>query len=119
MIPYLGRLATGVDPGLAAAAAACGLAPDLEPDRARTAGIRFFYPAKENTTIASVGFAGERLPAGIDEVSPMVLPGTVVSPPPAGIVLGRIAFATAVADTAAECRAALEAAESALDVEIA
>jgi len=117
MIPYLGRLATGIDPGLAAAAAACGVAPDVEPDRARTAGIRFFYPAEENTTIASVGFAGERLPAGIDQVSPMVLPGTVVSPPPEGIVLGRIAFATAVADTAAGCREALESAEGALVVE--
>jgi hypothetical protein len=49
----------------------------------------------------------------------MVLPGTVVSPPPEGIVLGRIAFATAVADSADECREALQAAETALVVETA
>lgn len=117
MVPYLGRLATGIDPGLAAASAACGLAPEVEPGPSRVAGIRFFYPEEENTTIASVGFDQDRLPAAIDQVSPMVLPGAVVSPPPTGIVLGRIAFATAVADSAEECREALEAAETALVVE--
>ncbi len=117
MIPYLGRLATGIDPGLAAAAVACGLVPDVSPDRTRAAGIRFFYPEKDDTTIKSVGFDEDRLPAGIDRVSPMVLPGTVVSPPPKGIVLGRFAFATAAADSAAECREALESAEAALLVE--
>ncbi|TDE28625.1 ATP-grasp domain-containing protein [Actinomadura sp. 6K520] len=117
MIPYLGRLATGIDPGHAAAAVACGLAPDVAPAHARAAGIRFFYPAHDDTTIASVGFDPARLPAEVDQVSPMVLPGTVVSPPPKGIVLGRIAFATAVADTVPECHEALQAAGSALVVE--
>jgi len=119
MVPYLGWLATGIDPGQVAAAAACGLAPDVEPGPSRVAGIRFFYPAKENTTIQAVGFDQARLPAATDQVSPMVLPGTVVSPPPTGIVLGRIAFATAVADSAEECREALRTAETALVVETA
>lgn len=119
MVPYLGYLATGIDPGLAAASAACGLPPSIEPGRSRVAGIRFFYPEKENTTIASVGFAQDRLPAAIERTSPMVPPGAVVSPPPAGIVVGRVAFAIAVADSAEECREALEAAEDALVVETA
>lgn len=118
MVPYLGCLATGIDPGLAAASAACGLPPDTEPRHARTAGIRFFYPEKADTTIASVGFDPDRLPAAIEQTSPMVLPGAVVSPPPTGIVLGRIAFAIAVAGSPGECREALEAAETALAVEV-
>jgi biotin carboxylase len=117
MVPYLGRLATGIDPGRAAASAACGLAPEVEPGPSRVAGIRFFYPDKENTTITSVGFDEDRLPAAIEQVSPMVPPGAVVSPPPAGIVLGRIAFATAVADSAEECREALDTAGAALVVD--
>lgn len=119
LIPYLGRLATGIDPGPAAAAAVCGLAPDVEPDRARVAGIRFFYPEQDDTTIRSVRFDEARLPDAIDRFAPMVAPGDVVSPPPAGILVGRVAFATAVADSAEECRAALETAETALVVETA
>ena len=117
MVPYLGSLATGIDPGLSAASAACGLAPTIEPGPARAAGIRFFYPEKENTKVTAVRFDQDRLPAAIDQTSPMVLPGAVVSPPPTGIVLGRIAFATAVAGSVEECREALEAAERALVVE--
>lgn len=119
MVPYLGWRATGIDPGLAAASVACGLAPEVEPGPSRVAGIRFFYPAKEDTTIKAVAFDEARLPAATDQVSPMVLPGAVVSPPPTGIVLGRIAFATAVADSADECRGALQTAETALVVETA
>ena len=117
MIPYQGWLATGIDPGHAAAAVACGLPPDVEPSRARVAGIRFFYPDEEDTTIASVRFDPARLPGEIDRVSPMVLPGAVVSPPPKGIVLGRVAFAAAAADSADACRASLVVAERALAVE--
>lgn len=43
MIPYLGLLATGIDPGLVAAAAACGLRPDVTPALRRASAIRFFY----------------------------------------------------------------------------
>jgi len=42
----------------------------------------------------------------------------VVSPPPKGTTFGRIAFATALADTAAECREALAAAQAALRVDV-
>jgi hypothetical protein len=43
-------------------------------------------------------------------------PGDVVSPPPRGSTFGRIAFAITVADSAPECLAALDAAESAITV---
>ncbi|MDL4774183.1 ATP-grasp domain-containing protein [Actinomadura xylanilytica] len=117
MIPYLGLLATGVDPGLAAAAAACGLPPDLEPDRARTSGIRFFYVERDDTELASIGFDESRLPAEIERAVTVAVPGTVVSPPPKGTVWGRIAFAITAGDSVDTCRAALASAESALAYE--
>ena len=117
MIPYLGQLATGSTRAWPRRRPPAGCVPDVSPDRARAAGIRFFYPERDDTTIRSVGFDEARLPAAIDRVSPMVLPGAVVSPPPKGIVLGRVAFAIAAADSAGECRQALQAAETALVVE--
>jgi hypothetical protein len=117
LIPYLGALATGVDPGLAAAAIACGQAPDLAPTRSRVAGVRFFYVDEEDTTLADVSFAADALPATIDRAVPVGLPGAVVSPPPRGTVWGRIAYATVVGDSLAECRSGLDAAEAALRVD--
>ncbi|MCX4749976.1 ATP-grasp domain-containing protein [Kitasatospora sp. NBC_01287] len=116
LIPYLGRLATGIDPGLAAARVACGQAPELTATLARTTGVRFFYVAEEDTVIGSVDFDRQRLPAAIDRAVAVAAPGAVVSPPPRGTVWGRIAYATAAADDRAACGAALDAAEAALVV---
>jgi biotin carboxylase len=116
MIPYLGQLATGIDPGLAAACVACGLPPQITPSRRRVAGIRFFYVEHDDTTIASVGFDTSRLPASIDRAVTVAEPGVTVSPPPKGIVYGRIAFAIAVEDSIEDCRTSLDAAGNALEV---
>ncbi|MDU0290835.1 ATP-grasp domain-containing protein [Saccharothrix longispora] len=116
LIPYLGLLATGIDPGLVAAAAATGSPVDLTPTRARVAGIRFFYVAEEDTTIGSLGFAEEALPEGMDRVVVVAKPGAVVSPPPKGTVWGRIAFAIATGDSRARVAERLAAAETAFDV---
>lgn len=115
MIPYLGMLATGVDPGLVAASAACGLDLPVTPTRRRAAGIRFSYVAEDDTTIDSIAF-DPVLPSAVDRAVTVVQPGAVVSPPPKGTVWGRIAYTTAVADTPAECARALDAAQSALHV---
>ncbi len=115
MIPYLGLQASGVDTGLAAAAVACGQTPQLTREGAKVAAVRFFYPPKENTVIESLRFDfPQGAPAAVDQLAILVEPGAVKSPPPRGIVAGRIAFATAVGDSAAECRLALDAAEKAL-----
>ncbi|MEP6695396.1 MAG: ATP-grasp domain-containing protein [Pseudonocardiales bacterium] len=116
MIPYLGLRARGIDPGLAAAAVACGRLPSLQPDRQLVAAVRFFYVEQDDTTIGSIGFADAPLPAAVDRRVTLVAPGAVVSPPPKGILFGRIAYATAVADTDQECQAALDAAEATLRV---
>jgi hypothetical protein len=114
LIPYLGLRATGVDPGLAAAAVACGQPPVVAADRKLVGAVRFFYVDRARTTIESVRFAD--LPSTVDRAVPLVEPGDVVSPPPEGTLFGRVAFATAVAATAAECAAALAGAAAALQV---
>jgi biotin carboxylase len=114
LIPYLGLLATGIDPGLAAARTACGLAPDLTATRDRTTAIRFFYVAEEDTEISSVTFDSSKLPAGIHQVLALAKPGAIASPPPKGTAFGRVAFAIAIGDSVASCATALDGAEAAL-----
>ena len=116
LIPYLGLRASGIDPGLAAAAVACGREPDVTADRTLVGAVRFFYVEHEDTTIGSVTFRDAALPGAVDRFDVDVSPGDVVSPPPRGTLWGRIAFATAVAPTAGECVAALDAAQAALTV---
>jgi biotin carboxylase len=117
MIPFLGMLATGIDPGLAAARVACGLVPDLSAKHQKVAGIRFYYPEKDDTIVKSVSFDPARLLAAIERTAPVAAPGSVVSPPPKGTLFGRVAIAIATGETADVCREALDAAESALIVE--
>jgi hypothetical protein len=114
LIPYLGLRASGIDPGLAAAAVACGQAPALTPRAASFAGIRFFYPPGPDTVIESVAFDPAGLPAATDLLAPLVAPGEVVSPPGRGLMEGRIALATAVASSAQDRDTALDRAGAAL-----
>jgi biotin carboxylase len=116
LIPYLGMLATGVDPGLAAAAVACGTPPEVAADRARVAGVRYFYADADDTVIDTVHFAEGDLPADVDRLVALAKPGAVVSPPPKGATFGRVAVATAVASTRGRCEAALDVAAAALRI---
>lgn len=114
MIPYLGHLATGLDPGLIAASAACGLPLPLERTEHLVAGIRFFYPDHDNTIIDTLAFDTRALPPTIDRAITVATPGTVVSAPPKGTVWGRIAYATAVTPSIPDCTQSLNAAAKAL-----
>jgi biotin carboxylase len=116
MIPYLGLLATGIDPGVTAARAACGLPVEVIPDHRLTAAVRFFYVEKEDSEIVDVGFDSGKLPETIREAVAVAKPGAIVSPPPRGTAWGRVAFAIAVADSEGVCAQALDAAEAALEV---
>jgi hypothetical protein len=104
---------------LAARAVACGRRPELTGSGRRVAAVRFFYPDRDDTTIDKVDFDRAALPDSVDLAEPLAEPGAVVSPPPKGTLFGRVAVATAVADTAEECRAALDAAAAALTVRAA
>jgi biotin carboxylase len=118
LIPYLGMKASGIDPGLAAAAVACGREPAVTAERGLIGAVRFFYIDRDDTRIESVRFDDAGLPKAVDQVVPLAKQGDVMSPPPKGTLSGRIAFATALADTEQECREALDAAEAALTVSV-
>lgn len=117
LIPYLGLRASGRDPGLAAAAVACGRRPVIATERKQVGAVRFCYVDADDLRLDRIEAVTEGLPAAVDRVQPLASVGAVVSPPPKGTVWGRIAYLTAFADTEAECLAALDAAQAALVVE--
>jgi len=102
--------------GLDATAVACGTPPEVVADRARVAGVRYFYADADDTVIDTVQFAEGDLPADVDRLVALAKPGAVVSPPPKGATFGRVAVATAVASTRDRCEAALDAAGAALRI---
>ncbi|MEO6704200.1 MAG: ATP-grasp domain-containing protein [Jatrophihabitantaceae bacterium] len=115
LIPYLGQQATGIEPGRIAADIACGRPPRVRASRSRTGAVRFFYVPAPETTVGSACFAPvEQLPPALDRAVVLAAVGSVLSPPPAGTTFGRLAFATAVAESAADCQQALDAAEASL-----
>ena len=117
LIPYLGQRATGIEPGLIAADVACGRAPEISPSLQQTGAVRFFYVDEPDTTVGMASFGSvEQLPAALDRAVVLAPAGAVLSPPPAGTTFGRLAFATAVADSAEQCQAALDAAQASLTV---
>lgn len=115
LIPYLGLRATGVDPGLAAAAVACGTTPLTEADRAMAGAVRFVYVDRDDTTIEAIDI-DQRAAAVADRLVALAKVGDVVSPPPKGTLFGRVAFVTAVAGSIAECHAALDTALAGITV---
>ncbi len=116
LIPYLGLRATGIDPGLAAAAVACGWAPEVAPARTGAGAVRFFYPDRDATVIGSVDLDVAALPTRPDRFVVLAEPGETMSPPPKGTLFGRVAFATAIGEHPRQCTDTLEAVRSALTI---
>jgi len=106
MIPYLGKLATGVDPGQVAADAARGARPRLEATRHQVAGIRFLYPP-EDCRIADISLPEPGAVPGLVSAQPMVAPGEAVYLPPRAH-LGRYALLVACTTHPATCEASLD-----------
>lgn len=78
-IPYLGMLATGTDPSVAAASVAAGLVPDTNPKTRRTAGIRFLYPEADCQAVETV--------VRTDLLGPTVHKAVATAPPGARLAL--------------------------------
>jgi biotin carboxylase len=116
LVPYLGLRATGVDVGLNAARVACGMEPETRPDRRLAAGVRLFDATEHNSLISSIAFEGDGLPEAVDQLVVLARVGDRRPAPVKDPVNSRIAYATAVAPTAAECLGALDAAAGALRV---
>ena len=106
MIPYLGKLATGVDPGQVAANAARGAHPRLEVSRHQVAGIRFLYPP-EDCRIVDISLPEPGAVPGLVSAQPMAAPGEAVYLPPRAH-LGRYALLVACTTHPATCEACLD-----------
>ncbi len=114
LIPYLGKLATGVDPGLVAAQIACGATPSLEPTSRQCAGIRFLYPPQD-CRILQVSVPEPAAVPGLLEARAIVQPGAELRLPPS-THLCRHAYVLAVASSQAECEAALDRAAALVEL---
>lgn len=56
------------------------------------------------------------LPPAVDRFVVLAEPGASLSPPPKGTMVGRVAYATVVADNRRECLAALDAVQERLRI---
>jgi biotin carboxylase len=112
LIPYIGLRATGIDPGLIAAAVACGRAPRVRRQRRLVGAVRFCYGDGISADFDSGDVA---FPPEVDRFEPLV-GSHHLSLFPEGTVPGRIAYITALAASTDDCRHALDRATEALDV---
>ncbi|MFJ9698302.1 ATP-grasp domain-containing protein [Streptomyces fradiae] len=120
LIPLLGRLAGGVDPGRAGARAALGLPVDAAgPEPAgegraggRVAAVHFSYPA-EDCTVEAVRLPEEGAVPGLHHAAALAEPGDVLRLPPRGYI-SRYAYAICVADTVEECEESVALARAAV-----
>lgn len=110
LIPFLGRIATGIDPGEVLVEVAAGHRPDISFTRHGVAGIRFGYPARDSVVNEVLVPAG--LP-GLVTAAPMVEPGTELRLPPGGY-LARHSFVVCEAEDRTSCAERLELAAGAV-----
>jgi biotin carboxylase len=113
LIPYVGFVASGIDPGRVAVQVACGLPPSVARTRQQVGAVHFFYPSRD-VTVAGVDVDAARLPPSVLTASALAAAGQVLQLPPAGHVTSRFAYAVVVDDTAGGCQTALAAAARAI-----
>ncbi|WP_329050316.1 ATP-grasp domain-containing protein [Amycolatopsis sp. NBC_01488] len=112
LIPFLGKTATGIDPGSVLFDVATGQRSDVAPTRSGVAGIRFGYP-DHDCVVHSVEVPWDA--PGLVMASPMVEPGTTLRLPPGGYI-ARHSFVVCEADDAETCRQRLAHAAALVEV---
>lgn len=116
LIPYLGKLATGIDPGeLAAALATGGTMPTVRPEPRGIVGIRFAYPPQD-CRVTSLALPDPATVPGLLEAVAMASPGTELRLPPKGYI-SRYAYVICTGANRAECVAHLSSAIAATSLE--
>ena len=115
LIPYLGALATGIDPGQVAVEVAAGEQPALAPDHTACVGIRFLYPP-EDCRVVEIAVPEPAAVPGLLAAHAMVPPGGTVRLPPRAHI-GRHAYVICTADTPAAVAARLDHAASLVELE--
>lgn len=116
LIPYLGKLATGVDPAHVAVDLARGLPPDLRRSQCAVFGIRFLYPPRDGR-IRSVALPAPAAVPGLVQAAQVAADGTRLLLPPRGF-LSRYAFVICRGESVAQCQAALDRAAAATVLEL-
>ncbi|MBF6209446.1 ATP-grasp domain-containing protein [Nocardia puris] len=112
LIPFLGKIATGIDPGEVLVDVATGHRPATTPTRRAAAGIRFGYP-EHDLTVRSVTVP-EHAP-GLVTAAAMVEPGAELRLPPGGYI-ARHSFVVCEAADAPRCADLLRSAADAVEV---
>lgn len=112
LIPFLGKTATGIDPGSVLFDVATGQRPDVVPTRSGVAGIRFGYP-EHDCLVHAVAVPAEA--PGLVTASPMVEPGTTLRLPPGGYI-ARHSFVVCQASDPETCSERLAHAASLVEV---
>jgi hypothetical protein len=128
LIPYLGWMTSGIDPGTVAVQIASGINPGQvaakaqpvapppgQPRRPRCAGIRFCHPP-EDCRVLSVRLPGPDPALGIVESDIVCSPGAELRLPPTGW-LYRYAFVVCEADDQDTLRARLDHAAARVELE--
>jgi len=108
LIPYLGLLATGVDPGRVAVDVATGQWPAVRADResrAPVTGIRFGYPP-EDCVVGEITLPAPGQVPGLLEAGALASPGERLLLPPGGYI-SRYAYVICGAGDEAACDARL------------
>lgn len=110
LIPYLGRIANGIDSGAVQADVSLGTRPDLHRSRNMTAAIRFLIPPT-SCTVTRVEVPAADVAAGLYESMAFVRPGMRMLMPPDGY-FARYGCLIAQADSPEACKAILDRAEA-------
>ena len=113
LIPFLGRTATGIDPGTVLVDVATGQRPDIIATKSGVAGIRFGYP--EHDCLVHDVRVPTRAP-GLVAASPMVDPGTALHLPPGGYI-SRHSFVVVEAGDRETCEARLRDAQALVEID--
>jgi biotin carboxylase len=116
LIPFVGRLATGVDLVLAAAELSLGRKPAVTVGTHRAAEIRFLYPPHDGELVR-LDVSGARPVPGVEHVVELNVVGAKLRLPPHGLAR-RFAAVVAAGETEEACRVALDAAEQAVVAEV-
>lgn len=110
LIPYLGRIASGIDPGGVQADVSFGIRPELERTRNLAVAIRFLCPPS-NGTVKKLEMPVADPDTGLYESVALAEPGTRFLMPPDGY-WARYGYLIARAATQDECQAILDEAEA-------
>ncbi|MBE8516802.1 ATP-grasp domain-containing protein [Amycolatopsis sp. H6(2020)] len=116
LIPFLGKTATGIDPGEVLFAVTTGTRPVITPARRAVAGIRFGYPEHDCLVHEITVPADREQVPGLVLAAPMTAPGTTLRLPPGGY-LARHSFVVCEADDPETCAQRLDTAAASVRVD--